>query len=111
MTEMVAIEALRTIRSLANSKRQDNSVLHQLTEQLFTHIMGDEMVKVRLLSFNDKKIQTIKTVREWTGLGLKESKELVERAPVAFDFSLSPAKAYEFVNDLRASGASAEVVL
>lgn len=38
---------------------------------------------VMLTSFGDKKLQVIKTVRELTGLGLKEAKELVESVPAA----------------------------
>lgn len=38
---------------------------------------------VVLESFGDKKLQVIKVVRELTGLGLKEAKELVEAAPKA----------------------------
>lgn len=37
-----------------------------------------------LTSFGEKKIQIIKVVREWTGLGLKQSKDLVESLPHAF---------------------------
>lgn len=36
---------------------------------------------VVLTSFGDKKLQVIKTVRELTGLGLKEAKDLVEAFP------------------------------
>jgi len=36
---------------------------------------------VMLTSFGDKKIQVIKVVRELTGLGLKEAKDLVETSP------------------------------
>jgi len=38
---------------------------------------------VVLESFGDKKLQVIKVVRELTGLGLKDAKELVEAAPKA----------------------------
>ncbi len=38
---------------------------------------------VELTSAGDKKIQVIKAVRELTGLGLKEAKDLVESAPKA----------------------------
>ncbi len=37
---------------------------------------------VELTSFGDKKIDVIKVVRELTSLGLKDAKELVEKAPV-----------------------------
>ena len=38
-------------------------------------------IDVELTSFGDQKIKVIKVVREITGLGLKEAKELVESAP------------------------------
>ncbi len=39
---------------------------------------------IKLISFGDKKIQCIKEVRGFTGLGLREAKDLVEQAPNAF---------------------------
>jgi large subunit ribosomal protein L7/L12 len=44
---------------------------------------------VQLTSFGEKKIQVIKVVREITGLGLKEAKDLVEAAPTAVKEGLS----------------------
>ena len=43
----------------------------------------DENYEIDYESFN--KIKIIKTVRKWTGLGLKETKELVESAPVLIE--------------------------
>ena len=42
---------------------------------------GSDTVDVILKSAGDKKIQVLKAVREITGLGLKEAKELVDAAP------------------------------
>jgi ribosomal protein L7/L12 len=49
------------------------------------------MVKIVLTEIGPRKIEVIKQVRAFTGLGLKESKELVEAAPVALDGFFSAA--------------------
>ena len=56
-----------------------------------------------------KKIQVIKAVREITGLGLKESKELVESAPKAVKEQVSKDEAEEVKKKLEAAGASVEM--
>ncbi|MCD6534588.1 MAG: 50S ribosomal protein L7/L12 [Deltaproteobacteria bacterium] len=64
---------------------------------------------VMLVSFGEKKIQVIKTVREITGLGLKEAKAEVEGAPKAIKEGVSKDEAEELVKKLEAAGATAEV--
>ena len=64
---------------------------------------------VVLVSFGEKKIQVIKTVREITGLGLKEAKAEVEGAPKAIKEAVSKDEAEELVKKLEAAGATAEV--
>lgn len=53
----------------------------------------------------DKKIAVIKVVREVTGLGLKEAKELVESAPKAVKDSAPKAEAEEIKKKLTDAGA------
>jgi len=48
---------------------------------------------VMLMAAGDKKIQVIKVVRELTGLGLKEAKDLVDGAPKAVKEGLAKAEA------------------
>ncbi len=55
----------------------------------------------------DKKISVIKVVREITGLGLKEAKEIVESAPKVIKDSAPKAEAEEIVKKIEASGAKA----
>ncbi len=55
----------------------------------------------------DKKIGVIKVVRELTGLGLKEAKDLVEAAPKVIKESAPKAEAEEIVKKLAAAGAKA----
>ena len=64
---------------------------------------------VVLVSFVEKKIQVIKTVREITGLGLKEAKAEVEAAPKAIKEGVSKDEAEELVKKLEEAGATAEV--
>ncbi len=64
---------------------------------------------VVLTAAGDKKIQVIKAVREVTGLGLKEAKELVESAPKAVKEGAPKAEAEELKAKLEEAGASVEL--
>ena len=64
---------------------------------------------VVLKSFGDKKIQVIKAVREITGLGLKDAKELVEGAPKALKEGIEKGEADEIAAKLKEAGAEVEV--
>lgn len=64
---------------------------------------------VVLASFGDAKMAVIKAVKEITGLGLKESKELVEGAPKAIKEGVSKADAEELKAKLEDAGATVEL--
>lgn len=64
---------------------------------------------VILKAAGDKKIEVIKTVREITGLGLKEAKDLVESAPKPIKEAISKADSTEIKSKLEAAGASVEI--
>lgn len=64
---------------------------------------------VVLASFGDAKMGVIKAVKEITGLGLKEAKELVESAPKAIKEGVSKADAEEIKSKLEAAGATVEL--
>ncbi|WP_075620203.1 50S ribosomal protein L7/L12 [Paenisporosarcina indica] len=64
---------------------------------------------VILNSAGDQKIKVIKAVREITGLGLKEAKEVVDNAPKALKEGISKAEAEEVKAKLEEVGASVEV--
>ena len=64
---------------------------------------------VVLTSFGDAKMAVIKAVKEITGLGLKESKELVESAPKAIKEGVSKADAEEIKKQLEEAGAKVEI--
>ena len=60
---------------------------------------------VELVSAGASKVKVIKVVREITGLGLKEAKELVDRAPKVVKEGASKAEAEEIKTKLEAEGA------
>ncbi|RUM90509.1 MAG: 50S ribosomal protein L7/L12 [Thermovibrio sp.] len=64
---------------------------------------------VILKSPGAKKIQVIKVVREITGLGLKEAKELVDNAPKPVKEGVSKEEAEEIKKKLEEAGAEVEV--
>ncbi len=64
---------------------------------------------VVLTSPGDKKIQVIKVVRELTGLGLKEAKDLVDGAPKAVKEKVSKTDAAEMKAKLEEQGATVEI--
>ncbi len=65
--------------------------------------------EVMLSSVGDKKIQVIKVIRQITGLGLKEAKELVDSAPSTVKESTTKDDAQEIKEKLEAEGATVEL--
>ena len=64
---------------------------------------------VMLNAAGEKKIQVIKVVRELTGLGLKEAKDLVDGAPKAVKEKVAKAEAADMKKKLEEVGATVEV--
>ena len=65
--------------------------------------------EVVLASFGDNKLGVIKAVREITGLGLKEAKELVEGAPKTVKEAVAKDEAEKIKETLTAAGATVEI--
>jgi large subunit ribosomal protein L7/L12 len=64
---------------------------------------------VVLSAAGDKKIQVIKVVRELTGLGLKEAKDLVDGAPKPVKEKVTKAEAEDMKKKLEEQGAQVQV--
>ena len=64
---------------------------------------------VFLTAVGDKKINVIKEVRAFTGLGLKEAKDLVEAAPKEIKSSVAKKDAEEVKKKLEVAGAKVEL--
>jgi large subunit ribosomal protein L7/L12 len=70
---------------------------------------GSSTVSVILTAAGGQKVAAIKAVREITGLGLKESKDLVDGAPKAVKENVEKAEAEELKKKLEEAGASVEL--
>ena len=64
---------------------------------------------VVLMAAGEKKIQVIKVVRELTGLGLKEAKDLVDGAPKAVKEKVTKAESEDMKKKLEEQGAQVQV--
>jgi large subunit ribosomal protein L7/L12 len=62
-----------------------------------------------LASFGSSKVPVIKAIREITGLGLKEAKDLVEGAPTPVKEGIEAAEAEELKKKLEEVGATVEI--
>jgi large subunit ribosomal protein L7/L12 len=71
--------------------------------------VGGAEFTVTLKDAGAKKIQVIKVVREITGLGLKEAKDLVDGAPQAVKAGVSKDEANQIKAKLEEQGAAVEV--
>lgn len=70
---------------------------------------GPSEVSVIISAIGDKKIQVIKAVREITGLGLKEAKDLVDSAPKAVKEKIDQEEAEKIKAQLEEAGAAVEI--
>ena len=70
-----------------------------------------ELYDVALLSYGEAKINAVKTTRNFTHLGLKDAKELVEQAPVVILSCVTIDRAKEVVDEFDRVGCSAEMRL
>lgn len=64
---------------------------------------------VVLTGFGDNKIPVIKAIREVTGLGLKEAKDLVEAAPSTVKEGIAKADAEKIKASIEAAGGKADI--
>jgi large subunit ribosomal protein L7/L12 len=72
-------------------------------------VVEKDEFSVILTAAGDKKIQVIKVVRELTGLGLKEAKDLVDSAPKAVKEGVNKAEAEDVKKKLEEVGGSVEL--
>jgi large subunit ribosomal protein L7/L12 len=68
-----------------------------------------ETYKVIMKSAGQKKIQVIKEIKEITGLGLKEAKELADKIPATIKENATPDEAASIKEKLEAAGAEIEL--
>jgi large subunit ribosomal protein L7/L12 len=64
---------------------------------------------VILKGFGEKKLDVIKAIRNITGLGLKEAKDMVEGAPKTVKEGVTKEEADKIAEELKAAGADVEI--
>ena len=64
---------------------------------------------IKMSGFGENKVAVIKVVRAITGLGLKDSKDMVEGAPVTVKEDVSKKEADDFKKQLEEAGATVEL--
>ena len=64
---------------------------------------------VELTEIGPNKVKVIKIVRDYTGLGLKEAKELVDKAPSIIKEAISKPEAEDLVAKLKEEGATGTI--
>ena len=70
---------------------------------------ASETLKVVMTSAGQKKIQVIKEIKEITGKGLKECKDLADNLPAVIKEDVSPDEATSIREKLEAAGAEVEL--
>lgn len=98
MEEKFGVSAAAPVAVAAGPAAGDVAVAEEQTE-----------FDVVLTSFGAQKVPVIKTVREITGLGLKEAKDLVEGVPSSVKEGVSKDEAEQIKKKLEEAGASVEV--
>jgi large subunit ribosomal protein L7/L12 len=72
-------------------------------------VAASETLKVVMTSAGQKKIQVIKEIKEITGKGLKECKDLADNLPAVIKEDVSPDEATSIREKLEAAGAEVEL--
>lgn len=73
-------------------------------------VSGNKTYDVTIISVGPEKIKVIKIVRELTGLGLKEAKDLVDHTPKVIAECVSNRQAIEIASNFQSVGARCEVI-
>ena len=75
-----------------------------------TEVSGTGNVSIRLIDAGSKKISVIKEVREATGLGLKEAKDLVDNTPSLIKSNISHNEAVMITNKIKSVGGVTDLI-
>ena len=98
----------------SSASAADEEALEALADDCVTNLdqllHASAMITVVLLAHGEHKIEAIKEVRAFTGVSLKEAKELVESAPIALNERFTAADAAKFKQTLESIGARVMVV-
>ena len=103
MAKLTAAEMIEAIKEL--SVLELNELVKACEDGAGAAAEEKDEFDVELVSAGSSKVKVIKVVREITGLGLKEAKELVDGAPKVVKEAVSKAEAEELKAKLEGEGA------
>ncbi len=116
ISNLTVLELSELVKSLQEKFGVTASAPVQVVAQT---VSGDEPAKaateekseftITLTASGDKKIQVLKVLRELTGLGLKEAKDLVDNPPKVIKEGATKEEAQNFKTKLEEVGATVEV--
>jgi large subunit ribosomal protein L7/L12 len=98
LEEELGVSAAAPVAMVAGAAAGAGAAVEEKTE--FTIMLDDA---------GAEKVKVIKVVREITGLGLKEAKDLVDGAPKLVKEAVAKAEAEDFVKKLKEAGAKASL--
>ncbi len=116
LSSLTILEAASLVKLLEEEWGISASVMNALPQNTGSAPAAEEIVAeknefdIKMISFGEKKLEVIRTLRSVLGLGLKESKELVEKSPIEIKKAVSKAEAEDIKNKLEAAGAQIELV-
>ena len=98
---------LGAIEAMLRSNREEYTERLDRIEEKLEEVEEKTEFEVVLKEVGEKKINVIKAVREITGLGLKEAKDMVDAAPKVIKEKIAKADAEAIVKKLTEAGATA----
>lgn len=110
ITEVVElIEILKDKWNIKNLENQSSNISENNIEKKIEKKIKTEF-DIRLIDIGDKKIQIIKIVKEITGLGLKESKSLVDSYPSTIKSKINKEESEIIKKKFEENGATIELI-
>lgn len=109
MTVMQVVELIEAMEEKFNVSAAAPVAMAAAAGGEAAEVVEQTEFEVVLASFGAQKVSVIKAVRQMTGLGLKEAKDLVEGAPATVKDGVSKDEAEELKKQLEETGATVEV--
>jgi large subunit ribosomal protein L7/L12 len=117
LAEQLVSLTVKDVQELANVLKSEYGIEPAAAAVVMSGGGGEAAAPVEKTSFNvvlksagASKLNVVKTVKDLTGLGLKEAKELVDGAPKNVKEGVSKGEAEDIANKLKEAGAEVEIV-
>lgn len=110
ISDMSVKEIMQLITAIEEKFNISSNISMNTTQNLQESVEEEKVsFNVKLTTIGPNKISIIKIIRSTTGLGLKESKDLVESAPAMIKENLTKEIAEKLKNSLVEAGATVEI--